>query len=169
VHLVVAVIVSAALAPPIHTNSVGGFRMTREPIVLRDPPGYDVYVRTNRALPRRRTGNIDASLEVDGAHSGVRIGRSSPHSTCYHQDDDLLRLGARPSSDVPLGTRLRVRLYVGDHHTPIRAMARLRPNLPPYIVSPGPPPVADPDEPALRLLGCGRHPGKGPEGGRGGG
>jgi hypothetical protein len=156
-------------APGAHTNSVDGFRMTREPVVLRDPPGYVVYVRTNRPLPYRRAGDLDASLEVDGAHSGVRIGRSSPYSTCYRQDDDLLRLGGRPSSEVPLGTRLAVRLYVGDHHTPIRAMARLRPDLPPYVISPGPPPVADPDEPALRLLGCGRHPRKGPESGRGDG
>lgn len=152
-------------APAIHTNTVGGIRMTREPVVVRDPPGYVVYVRTDRALPRRRTGSLDASLEVDGAHSGVRLSRSSPHSTCYHQDDDLLRLGSRPSSEVPLGTRLKVRLYVGDHRTPIRATAPLRPDLPPYVVSPGPPSVTDPDEPALRLLGCGRHPRKGPEGG----
>ena len=86
----------AAPAPPDDRRS-GRFRLVGDPVVYvfvfdvagRQQRAYGVRFRVNRRLPRRDTGEIDASVVIgdrSGAEGPSRVGRRSRY--CYDQSVD---------------------------------------------------------------------------------
>jgi hypothetical protein len=109
-----AVVASRPATNPAHV----GFRLSATPLVAvgRSSTGddyFDVYVRTNRPLPRFRNGEIAAAIRVADAGGDVYVGSFGTRARhCYMEPVDQSFSTSRLLKHPRIGATVRVRLYV---------------------------------------------------------
>jgi hypothetical protein len=108
----------AAEGPAATNPSHVEFRQSATPLVVvgRSSTGddfFDVYVRTNRPLPRFRNGEIAAAIRVADVGGDVYVGSFSTRARhCYTEPVDQSFSTSRLLKHPRIGATVRVRLYV---------------------------------------------------------
>jgi hypothetical protein len=149
----------APAAAPFHSPHRHGYAFARRPIVVRtDGGGLTLYVRTNRALPKKPGVRTLAYATINGISEGPALGRftfGEHPKPCYFEKLVPTTIVGRPPPKTGIGDTAVVRLYIKEGAAPLTVKVPIQravaPDRSPYRKE-----ATDLVEPYAIALGCPR-------------